>query len=94
MYYRRRLQALALYPKIFSFKTPPYLSCKIRYRTDVHNLLTRFRGKLSLPPDKSSLYQFSFYYQIYACYIGFPEHLVSGSLGLFKNKMRQLIFAE
>lgn len=89
---RRLLRILSLFHKIILTKTPPYLYNKIRYRTDVHNLLTRFRGRISPPVHKTVLFESSFTYQIYLLYNRLPLHFLSCSMSLFKSKIFQFLF--
>lgn len=65
---RRALQCLCLYHKILKFKCPPYLYNKVTFRTDVHNITTRFRGLISPPRHSTAIFERSFSFQIYSLY--------------------------
>nr|CAI5828047.1 unnamed protein product [Callosobruchus analis] len=63
---RRILHSVVLFHNIIYYKSPAYLTEKITYRTDVHNLNLRFRGKISPPPHRTSIFRRSF---SYICYL-------------------------
>lgn len=89
---RRELQSLCLFHRILTFETPPYLLNKITFRSDVHNITTRFRGLISPPAHKMSLYTRSFTFSIYSKYNSLPNSFKSLSPGLFKKKVKEYIF--
>lgn len=91
MWCRRELRCLRLYHKVLNTKTPPYLYNKIRFRSDVHSITTRFRGLLSPPRHKTALFQRSFAFSMYSKYNRVPEALKPLSDTAFRNKMRSLL---
>lgn len=72
---RRELQALCVYYKIMTSKSPPYLYEKIRFRSDVHSITTRYRNLISPPSHKTTLFERSFSYDIYRLYNHLPNEL-------------------
>lgn len=87
---RRELRCLSLYHTILTTKSPPYLYLKIRFRTDVHSLGTRFRGRISPPKHKTSLFERSFTFQIYKKINGLPADILSPHG--FAFRVRRLLF--
>lgn len=92
MHYRRELQTLTLYHRILLNKCPPYLHNKIRFRTDVHNLGTRFRGLISPPPHRLALFERSFSYSIYSKYNSLPANLKECTVTQFKSRLKSILF--
>ena len=88
---RRRLQCAIFYHKIVVTRKPPYLYNKITFRSDVHNLNTRFRGRLSPPPHRLALFRRSFTYQICHSYNDIPESLKTAAPSTFRNRMFALL---
>lgn len=85
---RRELQTLFFYHKIITTKSPPYLYNKIRFRTDVHNVTTRFRGLISPPYHRTALFERSFVFCIYKKYNELPDFLKACGTATFKLKLR------
>lgn len=88
---RRLLHAAVFYHKIIVNKQPQYLANKIKYRTDVHALNLRFRGRLTPPLHHTELYKRSYSYQITLIYNNIPSALKSLNIYLFKIKMRNVL---
>lgn len=88
---RRELQTLTLYHKILTDKCPPYLYCRIRFRTDIHNLTTRFRGLISPPPHRLTLFERSFSYGIYKKYNNLQLELKVCTVSQFRYKLRGVL---
>lgn len=86
---RRKLHSLVLFHNIIYKNCPPYLTDKINFRTDVHNLNLRFKGLITPPPHKTSLFQRSFTYNIYKLYNGLSESLKSLKPSTFKIIMKK-----
>ena len=61
---RRKLHSATIFFNIIKTQQPSYLHCKIRFRTDVHNLNIRFKGTLTPPLHSTRLFQRSYSYQI------------------------------
>lgn len=70
---RRLLHAACLFYRIIQYKTPPYLYEKIQFRTDVHSLNLRFRGRLTPPKHRTERFKSSYSYQITAIFNSVPE---------------------
>jgi len=85
---RRFLHISCFIHKVVIFKTPPYLSRRISYRTDVHNLNLRHRGLISIPRHSSALFKRSFSYLVPSIYNGIPAGFTSLSPLSFKIKLR------
>ena len=81
---RRLLHSACLYHKIIINKTPSYLYRKILFRTDVHNVNIRFKGKLTPPVHRTETFKRSFSYQITKVYNGLPN-IKQYSFFKFKN---------
>ena len=94
MFNRRRVQSLCLYHKVLNLKVPRYLQELIQYRTDVHNLNTRFRGRLSPPLHRLALFQRSFEYQIYRLYNSIDVTLKELPLKGFKSRLAEDVLVE
>lgn len=91
---RRNLHMVTLYHKIISLKSPPYLYNKITFRSDVHNVHTRFRGHISPPLHRTSKFQGSFSYMIFKLYNLVPPKLKHLSTNMFKQKYKHLLMSE
>lgn len=89
---RRILLCQCLYHQIIITKTPPYLCNKITYRTDIHNVTTRFRSLISPPLHSTACYERSFTYQIYRMYNSLPNDFKNLSIVQFKSKLRKDLF--
>lgn len=72
MSHRRFIHSACFFYSVLKLKSPSYLYNKIRYRTDVHNINIRFKGRLTIPAHRSQLYQRSFSYNIFQIANGFP----------------------
>lgn len=88
MYNRRLHHAACLFQCIIKRKCPIYLHQKIRFRTDVHHLNTRFRGRLTPPIHKTEMFKRSFQYQIAYVYNGINDCLKIVSIQMFKKKYK------
>ena len=62
---RRACHRSMFYYRVLTDKSPPYLYDRLTFRTDVHNIGTRFRGcTLSIPRHSTQLFKRSFSYLI------------------------------
>lgn len=86
---RRHLHLLCLFHKILINKSPPYLYEKIRFRTDIHNINIRFKGKLTIPSHNTTLYERSFSYLIAKYLNDFSENINRMSSATFKRIVLQ-----
>lgn len=86
---RRTLHAVVLYHNIINNRIPPYLVNKIKYRTDVHTLNLRFRGLISPPAHKTSIFRRCFTYNIYKLYNQVPDEMKILKPALFKTKYKK-----
>lgn len=82
-----------LFHKIITFKTPPYLYKKIRFRTDVHNLNIRHKNAITVPNHKSSLFQCGFTYQIAKQYNMIPHNVKVYSSARFKRELKKFLLS-
>jgi len=89
---RRSLHAACAFHKIIRTGVPQYLSRRVRYRTDVHNINIRRRDLLSIPRHRLEVYKRSFTYCISSIYNNLPAHLKSLSITSFKHKLKILLF--
>lgn len=89
---RRLLHSACLYHKIIINKIPKYLSQKISYRTDVHNINVRFKGLLTPPLHRTELFKRSFTYQITKVYNSIPIDIKNKPLPQFKRRLKQHLF--
>ena len=78
---RRKLHAACLYHKVITTKTPPYLYNKISFRTDIHNINIRFKGAITPPLHKTTLFERSFTYNVAKIY-----NSLTSSMKNFKNQ--------
>lgn len=85
---RRYLHTVCLYHKILDEKSPPYLYNRIRFRTDVHNVNLRFKGKLTIPAHHKALFERSFSYRIAKDLNDFPDSIICLSQGRFRKFVR------
>lgn len=86
---RRLLHAACLFHKIITSKAPTYLYLKISFRSDVHNINVRFRGRLSPPARRTELFKCSFTYQITKIYNNLPKSIKSLTLYAFKRALKK-----
>ena len=82
---RRYLHMTCQYHTILQNRAPSYLYRKIRFRTDVHNINIRFKGKLTIPRHNLHLYKRSFSYNIASLMNSFTEETLSMSKFRFKR---------
>lgn len=85
---RRILQCQCFFHHIINSKTPAYLYDKITFRTDVHNINTRFRGLISPPLHFSSCFERSFTFQIYYMYNSLPIYFKNLKFDQFKSMLK------
>lgn len=86
---RRLFHTLCLFDSIVKYKAPQYLYKKLTFRTDVHVLNLRFRGRLTPPIHHTQLYKRSFSYCISKLYNDLPENLKSRSQRSFRKNLRR-----
>lgn len=95
MHNRRYLHAATLFFTIIKTKTPAYLSDRLTYRTDVHNLNTRFKGTLSPPLHATQFFERSFSYQIVKTYNNLSPILKNlHNKTLFRKRLSASLFSE
>jgi len=88
---RRSLHAATMFHRIIKTGIPSYLTCRIRYRTDVHNINVRRKDFLTIPKHRLEYFKRSFSYCIALTYNKIPAHLKSLSTLSFKLKLRQIL---
>lgn len=91
---RRRLHSACLFHKIVINKTPSYLSRKITYRSDVHNVNVRFKGSLTPPQHRTEFFKRSFSYQITNIYNGIPSELKNLTHLQFKKSFKNRLLVQ
>lgn len=84
---RRMLHTSVLYHKIITENSPPYLTNKIKYRSDVHNLNLRHRGLITPPVRHTEFFKRSFSFNIYILYNNLPDNFKTLSVDSFKRHM-------
>lgn len=89
MQYRFNVYMLCLYHKILIFKSPPYLYNKITFRSDVHNINVRYRGLITTPMHRTSLFERGFQYNIATLYNDLPSEMKFFKLSKFKNEIKK-----
>lgn len=96
MYNRRVLHSACFFYRILKTRTPPYLSDRVTFRTDAHNVdIRRKHNLLTMPQDRRELYKRSFSYNIAAVInrLGVPGFSIS--LSFVKRRVRdQLLQAD
>lgn len=91
---RRKLQSYCLYHNIIKQKTPVYLFEKLCYRSDVHNINIRSKGRLSPPKHKTSLYERSFHFTIVKLLNMLPEDIINiDSKTSFRKRIFKMLFS-
>lgn len=88
---RRKLHCTTLFHNIVLNKSPPYLYNKIKYRSDVHTLNLRFRGLISPPHYRTTLYRRCFSYNIFLLYNKVPFHYKSFKFPKFKIMYKKFL---
>lgn len=85
---RRYLHTICFFRNILKTKTPVYLYNKITFRSDVHNINIRSRGRLSMPKHSMQQFKRSFSYQIVSLMNKLPaDTLEISSRSRFKVKI-------
>lgn len=87
---RRHLHSSSLYHKIIITNMPSYLYSKITFRTDVHNLNVRFKGTLTPPVHRTTLFERSFSFNICRIYNSLPPSLKSRSVSSFSQMYKRI----
>lgn len=85
---RRHLHASCMFWRLLITRTPPYLYAKIQFRTDVHTLNLRHRGRLTPPKHNTEFFKRSFSYCVAKLCNDLPSHLRSSSLSRFGQLLR------
>jgi len=88
---RRFLHCASMFHRVLAVSRPSYLHRKITYRTDVHNLNTRFRGRLSPPLHRTELFKRSFSYQVVNVMNQIPLEVIQFSSKKFSLRVRALL---
>lgn len=91
---RRLLHSACLYHKVITNKIPKYLSKKISFRTDVHNINIRFKGLLTPPLHRTELFKRSFTYQVTKIYNAIPLDIKNKPLPIFKRHLKDYLLKE
>ena len=90
---RRSLHTACHFHRVIVGGKPPYLSNRVRYRSDVHAINVRFRGLLTPPLHNTELFKKSFSYQVTKVYNSFDNRLrACASNSVFKKIYRQKLF--
>lgn len=90
---RRYLKCAVFYHKIILKQKPKYLYNKITYRSDVHNLNLRYKGSITPPLHRTTLFEQSFSYQISKIYNGLKINTCL-SVTSFSLKLRAQLLGE
>lgn len=88
---RRRLHSACFFHRLVLSGTPPYLSTRIRYRCDVHNINVRHRFRLSIPRYRTQLFKRSFSYVICSVYNSIPLNILQRSELGFKTAFKMYL---
>lgn len=92
---RRRIgHACLFYYKITKMQKPEYLLNKLSYRSDVHNLNLRFRGRLTPPSHKTGMFKRSFSYQIVDLLNDIPERMKLLTTCSFRKRILGALYEE
>lgn len=95
MYSRRYVHSATLFFKIIKNQVPKYLHRKLRFRTDVHTLNLRFRGRLTPPKHKLELFKRSFSYQIATTINKLPAKILqSKNVSIFKKQLFKFLLKQ
>lgn len=81
---RRLLHSASLYHRIILSAAPPYLSRKIKYRTDIHNINVRHRHTVCIPRHRTQIFKRSFSYCLADTYNNVPDHIKQRGEHAFK----------
>lgn len=91
---RRKLHQACIFHKVLIHKEPRYLYRKINFRSDVHNLNIRFKGRLTPPSHRTEGFKRSFSYQITKAINSLPHCIKSKPVSSFKNYLKRSLFSE
>lgn len=91
---RRRLHEACFYHKILFYKSPQYLYKKIVFRSHVHNVNIRFRGTITPPLHKSSMFERCFTFNAARLYNSLPDPFRTLTPVTFKNNIRKYLFSK
>ena len=86
---RRHLHSACLFHKIIVNKAPGYLQKKIKFRSDVHNINVRFRGRITPPIHRTEKFKASFCYQVSKVYNAVPDDFKMLPLRSFKVALKK-----
>lgn len=89
---RRKLHEACFYQKIIHYKSPSYLFKKIIFRSHVHNVNIRYRGTITPPIHKTTLFERSFTYNIAKLYNSIPKDFKIKPPPCFKANYRKYLF--
>lgn len=79
-----------LFYKVIYSKHPKYLYQKISFREDVHNLNLRFKGNLTPPTYRLTIFKRSFSYNIVKIFNSLPRTITSAtSLYVFRRLLKE-----
>nr|CAH7727550.1 unnamed protein product [Callosobruchus chinensis] len=79
------VNALCLFHKILTFKTPLYLYNKISFNSSIHNVNTRNKNLLLAPCHKMTLFERGFSFNIYRLYNSVPDLFKTFNYHRFKQ---------
>jgi len=88
---RRCLHVASFYHRVISEGAPLYLFNKVAFRSDVHNINTRFRSALDIPVHRLEIFKRSFTYCIASVYNNIPWSLKTLSISSFKRRLKEMI---
>ena len=91
---RRRLRQLTMFYKIIKYEKPGYLHKKITYRTDIHHLGLRHRGKIQIPRHFTSTFKKSSSYCIANVWNSLPLDLTALELRQFRREAVRYLLGE
>ena len=91
---RRRLHEACFYHKILLCKSPSYLYNKIIFRSHVHSLNIRFRGRITPPMHRSSMFERSFTFNVAKLYNSLPDCLGTLTLPTFRHNVFKYFFTQ
>ena len=90
---RTRMRLAILSYKIMTSGLPKYLYNKITYRTDVHHLNLRHRGRLQIPCHRTSAFKKSFSYNVVSLWNALPVGAAGLGLGAFRRKIESSLLS-
>lgn len=87
-----KLMSAVFFHRLILQQVPAYLTNRIRYRTDIHNINVRFRHHISIPVHRRAIFTRGFSYNICKVYNDVPLSLKQLSVSAFRTAYRKLLF--